>query len=177
MNSIICKVCNGNVIPIQPFKAKQWKCEVCTKLVSSKDVGNVFSLIGSILRGLDDADFSLIYRFLSKKLINLVPESHETSVELKYRIVWMLGYSSGYTWTGIHRREKMHNNYKLLIMISELGDDLINIKIKYSNDILTILQKLDTGQCKMRGLLLYELFQCYEELKRRKKNVSLQVVV
>lgn len=101
MNCILCKICKGNVVPLDPYKSKQWKCEVCSSLVSSKEVGNIFSLIGSILKGLNEADFHLIYKFVSKKLISLVPESHETCVELKYRMVWILGYRPGYTWKGM----------------------------------------------------------------------------
>lgn len=44
------------------------------------------------------------------------------------------------------------------------------LKIKICEDILILLNKLDTGQCKMRGLLLFEKYQCLEEMQRRENN-------
>lgn len=48
--------------------------------------------------------------------------------------------------------------------------DLLDLKLKLCDNILTLLQKLDTGQCKMRGLLLFEKYQCLEEIKRKENN-------
>lgn len=100
MNSLLCKKCRGNVIPTDPLKNRNWKCEHCTSLVPAEEIGKTFSLIGSILRGFDDTDFKLMNKFVTSTLATLVPQNNETVIELKYRMVWILGYKPGYTWQG-----------------------------------------------------------------------------
>nr|XP_023023428.1 protein msta-like [Leptinotarsa decemlineata]XP_023023437.1 protein msta-like [Leptinotarsa decemlineata]XP_023023444.1 protein msta-like [Leptinotarsa decemlineata] len=157
MSAILCESCRGNVIPINPLKHSQWRCEDCQKAVPLKDVARVFSLIGSTLRGLDDSDFKYIYSFLTKKLTSMLPQYGEVIVELKYKMIWILGYKEGYQW-------------------KDLTMDLLKLKREYCQNILDLLKKLKIGQCHLRGLLLYEAYLCLEEMKlRQSSNVDEKV--
>lgn len=100
MNSVLCRKCRGKVIPINPLKSSNWKCEQCSNIVPIKEIGHILSLIGSVMKGFSGTDFKLMYKFLTGKLSDLVPEYHETIIELKYKIVWILGYKPGFAWAG-----------------------------------------------------------------------------
>lgn len=99
LGSILCRVCKGKVIPID-CKNGKWQCETCSTLVKKDEVAKITSLLGSALNCFDDDDINLMLRFLDQKLINLVPETNETTVELKYKIVWILGHQQGFNWSG-----------------------------------------------------------------------------
>lgn len=101
MSAIRCTRCKGNVVPINPLSSGgKWECETCKQLVAGKDVGRTMSLLGSVIRGFDNKDFKFMYRFLNSKLSSMVPDGNEITVEIKYRIIWILGYQEGYTWKG-----------------------------------------------------------------------------
>ncbi|CAG9814555.1 unnamed protein product [Phaedon cochleariae] len=151
MSSILCKNCRGNLIPTNPLKSCAWKCEDCNEIVPLKDVARVFSLIGSVLKCFDDGDFELMDSFLKGKLATLVPKFSQVVVEIKYKIIWILGYQEKYSW-------------------KDMSTELLELKREYCEDLLKLLKKLNMGQCKMRGLLLYEVFQCLEEILQRKNN-------
>lgn len=101
INAVFCTKCRGNVIPVNPSRiGSQWQCETCKNLVSGKDVGKLMSLLGSVLKGFDNQDFRLMYRFLNEKVCTMVPESNQIVIELKYKIIWILGYEPGFLWKG-----------------------------------------------------------------------------
>lgn len=102
MNAILCKKCKGPVIPVDPLKGNHWKCEQCTTRVAKNEVGHTLSLVGSILKGFTDTDFKFMYKFLTNKLSTLVWDNNETAVELKYRMIWILGHNEGYKWEGVY---------------------------------------------------------------------------
>lgn len=101
MNAILCQKCRGIVIPAEPLKSRHWKCEQCNSIVHNKEVGTILSLIGSVMKGFDETDFKFMCKFLNNKLSTLVPDNNESAIEIKYRIVWLLGYQPGFTWTGL----------------------------------------------------------------------------
>jgi hypothetical protein len=150
VSAVLCKVCKvGRVIPIDPLVQNgKWQCEGCGEGVNRKDVASLSSLLGSALNSFSPEDIDFMLRFIDKKLKTLVSENNETVVEMKYKIIWMLGHQQGFTWT-------------------ELSDNLLFVKEKFCKDLLALLETLRLGQCKMRGLLLYEFYRCCNEAKRR----------
>lgn len=52
--------------------------------------------------------------------------------------------------------------------LPDLADDHLRFKEETCLEILKLLEMLDAGQCKMRGLVLFELFCCRREKNRRK---------
>lgn len=82
--------------------SKSWKCEDCTSEYPLKEIGKTLSMIGSVLKSLETADCKIILKFLTTILPTLVPEYNETVVELKYKVIWLLGYKHGYEWKGTY---------------------------------------------------------------------------
>ncbi|XP_072380487.1 SET domain-containing protein SmydA-8-like isoform X1 [Diabrotica undecimpunctata] len=153
MNAIYCKTCKGNLLPKNPLLPSHWKCDTCTSMENVKEVGKKLTLIASVLRGLSDDDFKIMYKLLKHKLAVLIPESNEVAIELKYKMIWILGYKQGYLW-------------------NELPLDLLTLKKQFCEDILELLLKLRLGLCKIRGLLLYEVYMCDKEIKLREGGNS-----
>ncbi|XP_076269704.1 SET domain-containing protein SmydA-8-like isoform X1 [Rhynchophorus ferrugineus] len=154
MSSILCKSCRGIVSPLNPYKSHgKWQCQDCKKVILGREVGELTTLLGAILRDIDQKDFKFMYYFLQGKLKTVVPEYNQVTVELKYKIIWHLGHKQGYTW-------------------EELTLDLLEFKESLCKDILLLLKKLRCGQNKIRALLLYELFCCIREKRNRSKATS-----
>ncbi|RZC35988.1 SET domain containing protein [Asbolus verrucosus] len=153
VSSILCKVCKkGKVIPIDPLVNNgKWQCEGCGEIVNREDVAGISSLLGAALNSFTTEDIDHMLRFIEKKLLTLVSENNETVIELKYKIIWIVGHQKGFTWT-------------------ELSDSLLYTKEKFCRDLLSLLETLKLGQCKMRGLLLHELCSCYKEMRRREEK-------
>nr|CAH7726819.1 unnamed protein product [Callosobruchus chinensis] len=149
MNAITCNRCKGNVVPIMPQKNCDWRCEDCMKVVSVKEVGKILTLIGSVMRSFRNRNFTVMYSFLKGKLSQMVPDSNQAVLELKFKIIWFLGYAPGFEW-------------------KELPLETLILKKRFCRDIIGILEKLKVGLCKIKGLLLYEIYLCSEEIDRRK---------
>nr|CAI5861008.1 unnamed protein product [Callosobruchus analis] len=136
-----------------PQKNCDWRCEDCMKVVSVKEVGKTLMLIGSVMRSFRNCNFTVMYTFLRGKLSQMVPDSNQAVLELKCKIIWFLGYTPGFEW-------------------KELPLDTLILKKRFCRDIIEILVKLKVGLCKIKGLLLYEIYLCSEEIKKR-KDVSI----
>lgn len=104
INSVLCKICKkGNVVPVNPLKSKektQWQCETCKKIVKNSDIAATTSLLGSVLNSFENEDVPHMLRFITKKLTQLVPNSYEAAVEMKYKLIWILGYHENYGYSG-----------------------------------------------------------------------------
>ncbi|CAG9772024.1 unnamed protein product [Ceutorhynchus assimilis] len=149
MGSVLCKLCRGIVSPLNPFKAAaRWRCRDCQNVITGKDTGELMTLLGSILKNMASDDFPFMLKFLNGKLKDVVPDDNQVAVELKFKIVWILGHRNGYKW-------------------NDLPTELLQIKKTICEDLLQLLEKLRCGQSKMRGLLLYELFCCKREFYNR----------
>lgn len=55
--------------------------------------------------------------------------------------------------------------------LADLTKNQLSLKESLCEELLNIFEKLGAGKCKLRGLLLYELFCCKREQNRRKKGV------
>lgn len=102
LSAISCQICGiGKIIPCDPLKSlNRWRCDTCKRGFSGKDVVRVTSILGSTLNSFTGDDFQFMRRFLEEKLPKLVPENNETVTEIKYRVIWLLGYQQGFGWTG-----------------------------------------------------------------------------
>lgn len=58
----------------------------------------------------------------------------------------------------------------MYVLFVELPLELLMVKKDFCKDILLLLEKIRVGQCKIRGLLMFELYLCIEEIKRRENN-------
>ena len=102
ISAILCKNCKtGKVIPIDPLIHNgKWQCEGCAESINKKDVAALSSLLGSTLNSFTNDDVEIMLKFITTKLATVVPENNETVVELKYKLIWILGHERGFTWTG-----------------------------------------------------------------------------
>ncbi|KAJ8935853.1 hypothetical protein NQ318_016872 [Aromia moschata] len=154
MSSIYCKKCKGKVIPVNPLKMEcDWTCEDCKNVMAGAQVGEFMMILGSALKSCDNDGVPEVLKFLNGKLLNLVPETNQIVVEIKSKALWTLGHSEGFTW-------------------KELPTELLYVKKKFCEDIVSLLEKLRTGMCKMRGLVLFELYECSQELNSRVEKPS-----
>ncbi|KAL3280630.1 hypothetical protein HHI36_003867 [Cryptolaemus montrouzieri] len=149
MSAFVCKNCNGNVIPKHLFNLKSdWICEDCHVEVKREEVANLMLTLGSVLSSFDGENIEVMLKFLSGKLRKLVTVNHEMVVELKYKIVWIIGHQTQYKW-------------------NDIDDNLLNLKKSICEELLDLLRILRLGECKLKGLLLYELYLCLKEGMRR----------
>ncbi|XP_045470200.1 SET domain-containing protein SmydA-8-like [Harmonia axyridis] len=152
MSGILCKKCKGNVIPINPLNTKSnWRCEDCGTEVSVPEMAKIICVLGSVLRTFDDEDLELMLKFLKMKLSDLVHSNHEIAVDLKYRMVWIIGH---------------HEKYRL----KDIDDNLLDFKTNICKDLLKLLESLKLGDNKMKGLLSIEMLSCLKEKHRRKTS-------
>ncbi|KAK9882546.1 hypothetical protein WA026_021893 [Henosepilachna vigintioctopunctata] len=149
MSSFHCKACRGNVMPRNPLNLKSnWICEDCCTIVNRIDIANTLIALGSIIGSFDKENLDDMLKFLNGRLLQLVSSNHEIVVELKYRIVWIIGYKAGYEWT-------------------DIDEQILDIKKRFCEDLLKLNEQLRLGNSKMKGLLLYELYLCWIEKSRR----------
>ncbi|CAH2016986.1 unnamed protein product [Acanthoscelides obtectus] len=153
MNAVSCDRCKGNVLPIIPQKSCDWRCEDCMRIVPLKEVGKTLTLIGSVLKSFRICNFDVMNSFLRGKLSHMVPDSNQAVLDLKCKIIWFLGHAPGFEW-------------------NELPLEILNLKKSFCCDILLVLQKLKVGMCEIRGLLLYEMYLCIEEINKRKSDTN-----
>ncbi|XP_050307381.1 SET domain-containing protein SmydA-8-like [Anthonomus grandis grandis] len=147
MGGILCKICRGIVVPLNPYKTHaRWQCQDCKRVILGKETGELLRLLGVILRDIRQDDFPFMYKFLNGKLRSVVPENNQVAVQVKYKIIKVLGHL--YPW-------------------NELTEEMLKIKETLCLDLLGLLEQLRCGKSKMRGLLLYELFCCKRESNTR----------
>ncbi|KAK4880094.1 hypothetical protein RN001_008240 [Aquatica leii] len=154
LSAILCENCKCVILPVYTSKMNiLWKCNECKHVVTNKKVTVMLRVLGSRLNSFNTADIDVneILEFVNNKLINYLPRINQMSVELKYKLVWILGYDPKYLW-------------------NDLSTDLLNEKEKICRELLNLLETLRAGRSKMRGLLLYELQCCLREKQRRKSD-------
>ncbi|KAK5646515.1 hypothetical protein RI129_004979 [Pyrocoelia pectoralis] len=147
--AINCFNCGGAVLPMyKPNVSVTWRCVSCNSVMPAKLVGVVLAILGSRLNSLLSADPIQIFKFMKSQLPKYAPMSNHVAVQLKCRLVWLLGYQKNYLW-------------------NDLTDELLREKEDMCRELLKLLEMLRAGQNKMRGLILYELYCCLQEWNRR----------
>lgn len=101
-SAVRCNRCGGNVLPKGVAKLdSEWQCWNCKLTISSEKVGIMLSILGTWLRECDNGDPNTLLAYLKEKVLRVVPDCNEISMEMKYKLVWILGYKEGYLWAGI----------------------------------------------------------------------------
>ncbi|KAI4466212.1 set and mynd domain containing arthropod-specific member 4 isoform a [Holotrichia oblita] len=150
LSGLKCQSCSSVALPVEPLQLKcDWKCTSCGQIIPENRIALIFSVLGSRVQNIDEANnVEEMFKFLDEKLAQLVAPTNQIAVELKYKLVWILGYSPGYLW-------------------KELSLEYLERKEAICRELLELLSRIKVGQCKMRGLLLYELYLCQQEKERR----------
>lgn len=102
LSAIFCNRCKGKMLPVEPLSFKtRWKCRDCSHYLEQSDAKLVMSILGSALaRFVPDDDVEKMLNFIEEKTKNAIPVTNQIIVEIKYKLVWILGYKEPYTWNG-----------------------------------------------------------------------------
>lgn len=102
LSGIFCNKCKGLMLPVEPLSFKtQWQCKACGHLLGQQDAKLVMSILGSaIAKFVPDGDVEKMLDFIENKTKTAVPACNQIIMELKYKLVFILGYMEGYKWTG-----------------------------------------------------------------------------
>lgn len=101
LTAILCKPCGGLVLPKDTRTRKlEWECRSCRNKLTTSMVGVVLSVLGSWLEACSTDNVDEMLKCLEERVAKVAPDCNEIAVELKYRIIWILGYKEGYSWKG-----------------------------------------------------------------------------
>ncbi|XP_020707730.2 SET domain-containing protein SmydA-8-like [Athalia rosae] len=148
--------CTGNLLAIQPLNDETpWKCTECGLIMKNRQINSIRSGLSSIVEEVTYKNPRQMMKFIKNELSILVPATNYLMVEMKLRIISSLGKTDKFLWPDLTR------------------DDL-TIKEKYCRDLLSLIKTLKWGECKMKGLISYELYRSLEERDGREKRLIQQ---
>ncbi|CAK9798330.1 SET domain-containing protein SmydA-8, isoform B [Anthophora plagiata] len=154
-----CDSCFGELLPRNPLNlGTPWVCDKCATTINYRQICSIRSGIAAIMEEILYKTPRQIVKFMEKELSIVVPWSNHFIMDVKFRIVSYYGRSEGLTWEA-------------------LTDAELDIKAKYCNDLLSVLDTLNCGDCKKRGLILYELYCTnLEKIKRLQQQQNMEKV-
>ncbi|XP_075211338.1 SET domain-containing protein SmydA-8-like isoform X2 [Lycorma delicatula] len=129
--------CTGIVLctnPLTPHRS-DWICNECSSNIKLDQVMKLQKVQGTLLMATDSSNPQSVLNFLQ---LDTVIHNSVVEVQLKVSLCFKLGYTDGFKW-------------------KELTDNQLEIKEKISKEILDLLEKLRVGECRLRGLILFEL--------------------
>lgn len=129
--------CDGIMLPINPLVIKSaWKCEKCDLQLNHARISNITDILSKqIFNRILKEPMSLINQYLKEKLPTFLPDSNQFVIELKLQIMLKM---------------KKEQNY---IMSNEDYQDIE----RYCENVLEIIDKLELGECFIKGILYHEL--------------------
>ncbi|XP_043249535.1 SET domain-containing protein SmydA-8-like [Colletes gigas] len=149
--------CSGNLLPRDPLKiGSPWICDKCSMIINDRQIRSIRSGLAAIMEESLYKTPRQILKFMQTELSTVVPKNNYLMMDLKFRIISYYGRTENLEW-------------------ADLTDDELDIKWKYCNDLLSVLDHLNCGNCKKRGLILYELYCTnVEKMKRlrQKQNIK-----
>ncbi|CAH0560369.1 unnamed protein product [Brassicogethes aeneus] len=152
MRCSFCKV--GFILPINPLDINSsWICDVCASKTNCQKVGKILSLLGNTLASFGNDDVEIMMRFLNGKLLDFVHVNHYIVLELKCKVIFILGN---------------RKNYEL----QNISDSLLELKHQYCRDFLNLTEKLRLGYFTYRAQIISELVSTLKEESRRKNNTK-----
>lgn len=102
LNALKCVIreCTGIILPENTINShSNWICSTCKTNISSKKIGAVLSVLGNLLNSVNLSTPQQLMELIKERLHPVVPMSNQIAVELKLRIVWMLGHGH-FQWNG-----------------------------------------------------------------------------
>lgn len=138
-SALVCPECaKGSVRSTNPLDQEaNWKCDRCTYSLCSKSLVKLLDKLNNELESIDPHDVPGLEGFLKKYQSSLRP-NHYLLLSAKYSLCQVYGRINGY-------------------LIHEMSLDDIKRKEKYCRDFLTVIDVLEPGLTRLRGLIMYEL--------------------
>lgn len=102
LSGLVCQACGEIALPAFPLKLKStWNCTKCDETIPESRIATIFNVLGSTVKNMEENyDVNDILKFLDDTLSRVIVPTNQIAVELKYKLVWVLGYSPGYSWEG-----------------------------------------------------------------------------
>ncbi|XP_055372635.1 SET domain-containing protein SmydA-8 isoform X2 [Condylostylus longicornis] len=138
-SALKCPKCkNGTVLTENPLEQHaDWNCNKCDYSASGKSVSAMLEKLFKELDKLDPHDI-LAYEDFLNKYCNVLTKDHYLNVSAKYSLCQLYGRSEGY-------------------LIHEMPMQLLERKEQYCRDVLRIVDILEPGLSRLRGVIMYEL--------------------
>lgn len=146
----------------------EWKCSKCDYKILGKLVLNLLNNLYDELEKVDGNDIEGYEKFLAKYR-NVLHQNHYIFLSVKHNLTSLYGKSDGY-------------------LINEMTIEMLKHKEKYCREFLEIVNILEPGYSRLRGVVIYELHapvmvqitrECEsgkmnnDDLKRRLKEVRI----
>ncbi|XP_037029850.1 SET domain-containing protein SmydA-8-like [Bradysia coprophila] len=140
------RTCSGLTLPIDPTSfVSAWKCQTCSALSEYRTVLGLQEVVSCMMKGIVDNDsIREIDGFIGNRLLKVLPVSSQYVVELKMKIA--------------------------TINVKDLSISECKLVEKCCQDILQLLDKLEAGECTLKGLVELKLFQCRQLLMETGKK-------
>lgn len=137
---MLCPKCtrNGLIVSSDPLdQAAPWRCTACGYDVSA---ASMLKLIETVYQELEAIDANAVVDFeqFLRKYRNVFHPNHYLCVCAKHSLFQLYGRADGY-------------------LIHELTLQQLRTKEQYCRDLLEVVDRLDPGLSKLRGLIMYEL--------------------
>ncbi|XP_076687104.1 SET domain-containing protein SmydA-8 isoform X2 [Andrena cerasifolii] len=145
--------CPGNMLAKDPLNMDtSWTCDSCPTTLKNRQIRSIRSALAAIREEASYKSPREIFKFMQKEISAVVPHSNYLIMDMKFRIISYFGRTEGLEW-------------------ADLTDAELDTKWKFCNDLLSVLNILNCGDCKKRGLILYELYCTnVEKMKRLEKK-------
>ncbi|XP_037024983.1 SET domain-containing protein SmydA-8 [Bradysia coprophila] len=138
-SAIQCPKCHGGLIlSTDPLdQDAPWKCRACAYIVTGR---SMLLLVDTVFKELDSINSNDVLGFeeFLEKYRNVFHKNHYLCICAKHSLFQLYG-----------RSEKF--------MIHELSVDQLRTKENYCRDILDVVDLLEPGLSKLRGVIMYEL--------------------
>ncbi|XP_017872313.1 PREDICTED: protein msta [Drosophila arizonae] len=138
-SDLVCKICRtGSIRATEPLKQEaDWACDRCAHRIESVQVERLLDHINEDLESIDVHDIPALENFLIRYREVLRP-NHYLLLSAKYSLCQIYGRVEGY-------------------LLPELSPQDIERKERYCREFLAVVDILEPGLTRLRGLIMYEL--------------------
>nr|XP_012227831.1 PREDICTED: protein msta, isoform B-like [Linepithema humile] len=144
--------CSGHLLPHSPLsRESSWICDKCRTSVNRRQIECIHSGLNALVFDAMYKSPREILKFVETVLSKLVPAANHVMMDVKYRIISYFGRIPDLKWKDLTNVE-------------------LRIKKTYCNDILSVLDTLNSGDSIKKGLVLYELYRTNLELYKRQMS-------
>ncbi|XP_070492429.1 SET domain-containing protein SmydA-8-like [Chironomus tepperi] len=138
-STLLCPKCtNGFVLSTDPLNENaEWRCQKCNFSLTAIFVMNLVTRLYDELDALGGNDINQIEMFI-KKYSKTLHKNHYIFLSAKHSLCQLYGKIDGF-------------------LINELSVDQLKHKETYCRDLLEVIDILEPGSSRLRGVILYEL--------------------
>ncbi|KAJ6637188.1 SET domain-containing protein SmydA-8, isoform B [Pseudolycoriella hygida] len=137
--------CSGLLLPVDPINFySAWKCSICSDLSDYRRILRMQEVVSCMVDAIEsNKSAQEIDEFINNRLLKVLPASNQYVVEMKMKII------------SFNLKDRPINHCELVE--------------KYCLDVLQLLEKLQAGECTLKGIIQYKLFQCRQLIANTRK--------